>query len=215
MATHSSLLAWRIPGTGEPGGLPSMRSHRVRHNWSDLEAAVAARLWSSQGSRMVVRAKMERRQTPKNWCLQTMVLEKTPECPLNSKEIKLVNLKGDQPWILTGWTNAEAVFWSSDTNRRLIGKVPDAGKDWSRGRKGRQRMRWLDGITDEESMNLGKLQVMVRDKEAWHAVHEVTKSWTRLGNWTTTAIHIQLLLYSHSYISSIFVYVCHCRNHTN
>ena len=59
-----------------------------------------------------------------------MVLEKTPESPLNSKEIKPVNLKGDQPQIFTGKTDAEApVFWSSDVNRRLTGKVPNAGKD--------------------------------------------------------------------------------------
>ena len=45
MATHSSILAWRIPGTGEPGGLPSMRSHRVAHDWSDLAAAAAAAAW--------------------------------------------------------------------------------------------------------------------------------------------------------------------------
>ena len=66
---------------------------------------------------------------PKNRCFQTAVLEKTP---LYSKETKPVNLKGDQPQIFTGRTNAEAevpVFWSSDVNRRLIGKVPDAGKD--------------------------------------------------------------------------------------
>ena len=70
---------------------------------------------------------------PKNWCLLTVVLEKTPESPLYSKEIKPVNLKGDQPWIFSGMTDAEAetpVFWSSDTNSWLIGKVPDAGKDW-------------------------------------------------------------------------------------
>ena len=58
------------------------------------------------------------------------MLEKTPESPLNSKEIKPVNLKGDQPQIFTGKTDAEApVFWSSDVNRRLTGKVPNAGKD--------------------------------------------------------------------------------------
>jgi len=68
---------------------------------------------------------------PKNWCLQNVVLEKTPESPLDSKEIKPVNLKGNQPWILTGRTEAKVpVFWSSATNRRLFGKVPDAGKDW-------------------------------------------------------------------------------------
>ena len=59
-----------------------------------------------------------------------MVLEETPESPLDSKEIKPISLKGDQPWIFTGRTEAPApVFWSSDENRRLIGKVPDAGKD--------------------------------------------------------------------------------------
>ena len=70
---------------------------------------------------------------PKNWCLWTVVLEKTPLSPLDSKEIKPVNLNGDQPWIFTERTDTEAealVFWSSDVNRWLIGKVPDAGKDW-------------------------------------------------------------------------------------
>ena len=68
---------------------------------------------------------------PKNWCLWTVVLEKTPESPVDSKEFKPVNLQGDQPWIFTGKTDAEApVFWSSDVNRQLIGKVPNAGKDW-------------------------------------------------------------------------------------
>ena len=70
---------------------------------------------------------------PKNWCLWTVAVEKTPESPLDSREIKPVNLKGDQPWIFTGSTDAEAeapVFWSSHVNRGLIGKAPDAGKDW-------------------------------------------------------------------------------------
>ena len=67
---------------------------------------------------------------PKNWCLWTMVLEKTPESPLDSKEIKPINLKGNQPWILIGRTDAETpVSWSSDVNSWLNGKVPDAGKD--------------------------------------------------------------------------------------
>ena len=73
---------------------------------------------------------------PKKWCLRTVVLEKTPESPLDSKEIKPVNLKGDQPWIFTGRTDAEvSVFWSSDSNRWLIGKVPDAGKDQGQKKK--------------------------------------------------------------------------------
>ena len=75
-------------------------------------------------------------RAPKNWCLWTVVLEKTPERPLNSMEIKLVNLKGNQPWLLVGRTKAAAaVFWSPGANRQLIGKVPDTGKDW--GQKNR------------------------------------------------------------------------------
>ena len=74
----------------------------------------------------------------KNWCLWTVALEKTPETPLHSKEIKPVNLKGNQPWILIGRTDAEAetlVFWSSDANSWLTGKVPDAGNDWGQKEK--------------------------------------------------------------------------------
>ena len=76
----------------------------------------------------------------KNWCLQTVVLETAPESPLESKEIKSVNFKGDQPWIISGSTDAEAetpVFWSPDANRQLIGKALDAEKDW--GQKKRKR----------------------------------------------------------------------------
>ena len=72
-------------------------------------------------------------EAPKNWVLQTVVLEKTPECPLDSKKIKTVNLKGNQPWILVGRTDAKTetpAFWSSDTNSWLTGKVPEAEKDW-------------------------------------------------------------------------------------
>ena len=74
----------------------------------------------------------------KNWHLRTVMLEKIPESPLDSKEIKPVNLKGNQPWILAGRTDAKVetpVFWSSDENSWLIGKVPDAGKDWGQKEK--------------------------------------------------------------------------------
>ena len=75
---------------------------------------------------------------PKNQCHQTVVLQKTPESPLDSREIKPVNLKGDQSWIFTGRTDAKSeapVFWTPDANRRLIGKVPDAVKDWGQKEK--------------------------------------------------------------------------------
>ena len=69
----------------------------------------------------------------KNWCLRTVVLEKTPERPLDSTEIKLVNHKGNQPWILLERIDDEVetpVFWSSHVNNWFTGKIPDAGKDW-------------------------------------------------------------------------------------
>ena len=73
----------------------------------------------------------------KNWCVQTVVLEKTLESPLDYKEIKRVNPKGNQPWIFFGRTDAEApILWSPDEKSQLIGKVPDAGKDWRREEKG-------------------------------------------------------------------------------
>ena len=74
----------------------------------------------------------------KNWCLHTVVLEKTPESSLDSRKKKTVDLKGDQLWIFPIRTDAEAetpVFWSSDANRCLIGKVLDAGKDWGQKQK--------------------------------------------------------------------------------
>ena len=79
------------------------------------------------------------------------------------------------------------VFWSSDVNSWLIGKIPDVGKDSGQKEIGHQRMRGLDDINDAVDKNLGELLEMVRDREAWHAaVHGVTKSWTWLGSWTTT-----------------------------
>ena len=75
---------------------------------------------------------------PENWCFQIVVLEKTVESPMDSKEIKPVNTKGNQPWIFTGKSVAETdapILWPSDTNSQLTGKDLDAGKDW-RQKKG-------------------------------------------------------------------------------
>ena len=126
----------------------------------------------------------------KNWWLQTVVLEKTPESPLDGKEIKSVNLKGDQPWIPFGRTDAEApVVWSSDANSQFTGKVPDAGKDWGQKEKRASEDEMAEwhhrcnvhefGQTSGDSEGQGVLVCC----SPWGL-----KSWTWLGDWTTILI---------------------------
>ena len=106
----------------------------------------------------------------KNWCFWIVVLEKILESPVDWKEIKLLNPKGNQSWIFIGRNDAEApILWRSDGKKRLIGKVPDAGKDWGQKEREWQKMRWLNSLTDWTDMNLSKLLEIVEGGGVWQS----------------------------------------------
>ena len=125
----------------------------------------------------------------KNLCFQTVVLEKTLESPLDSKEIKPVNPKGSQSWIFTGRTDAEAeapILWPPDVKNWLTGKDPDAGKDWRQEEKGMTEdemvgwHHWLNGHEFEQALGVGDGHGIFARCSPWG--HKKSDSW--LSDWT-------------------------------
>ena len=199
--TDFIFLGSKITADGDCG--PEIKRHLLlgRIAMTNLDSVLKSETWLCNkgpyrqsycfSSNRVWMWELDRKEglVPKNWCLWIVVLEKSLESPLDSKEIKPVNPKRNQPWIFIDSTDAEAeapILWPTDAKNRLTRKDPDAGKDWKQEEKGWQRVTWLDGITDSMDMSLSKFQEMVKDREAWHAaVPRVTKSQTQLSNCIT------------------------------
>ena len=124
----------------------------------------------------------------KNWCFWIVLLEKTPESPLDCKEIQPVHSKGDQPWDFLGRNDAKAetpVLWPPHAKSWLVGKDSDAGRDWGQEEKVMaedEMVRWHHWLDGHE---FGKLWELVMDRDAWRAaIHGVAKRRTWLSDWT-------------------------------
>ena len=140
---------------------------------------------------------------PKKWCFQTIVLEKTLESPLNSKESKTVNPKGNQPWIFIGGTEAKAlILRPPDMKSQLIGKDPDSGKDWRQEEKGATEdemvgwHHWLNRLEFEQTQG---------DSEGQESLLKIMGLQEVRHDWVTEQHSLKLICYSSVFCSHCFL----------
>ena len=165
----------------------TVRTGHGRTDWFQTKVRLAQGYGFSSGHVWMWELDCEERWAPKNWCLWTVVLEKTLESPLDCKEIQPVHVEGDQPWDFFGRNDAKA---EAHAKSWLIGKDFDAGRDWGQEEKGTTEdemagwHHWLNGPS------LSELRELVMDREAWRAaIHGVAKSRTQLSDWTELKTH--------------------------
>ena len=152
-------------------------------------------------------------QALKNWCFWTVVLEKTPESPLDCKEIQPVHPKQDQSWVFIGRTDAEAeaaILWPPDAKNWLIGKDPDAGKDWRQEEKGSTEdemvgwLHWLSGHESEQDPGDGDGQ------GDWRAAKSQRRVTERQHQHWYNLLHeklIKLTIFSHVKIFTLLLHL--------